>query len=276
MPARSLPVWPTSRTTVSMHSIMRREIGLKPNLNIPTLNPCMNPSLCCACKMRPFPSNFHLIKNVLLPTFSFKECRVSSSELEKCYKRIMSYCDTETGPFTRERIVFGIQLRGRENFPNDPDYVERLTNELDRMISSNIEMEKALRAPIHDSIDGLASVPCACCDDMIEHPPGKTRTDFLVCGCPSHPLICGPCRNRNVRCICLWCNKPGFCRSTKSQQKGLEINLLAKRWESFRTDYPHIFPLTDNWCIFVRYDQARQTIQRTMEGFANMFGLTKS
>lgn len=274
MNASSLPVWTTSHTTVSYYSLMRREIGLKPKVNIPALDLRWDRSLCVACRMRPVSSNCYLVKKVLLPTFSFKECSVSSPELMKCYKRIMTYNDMDIGPFTRERIVVGIQLRGRENFPNDPDYVERLTSELDRVISSNIEMEKALHAPTHDRMDGLASVPCACCNAMIKHPPGKTRTYLFVCGCPSHPLICGHCRNGKVRCICLWCNKPGFCRSIKSRQKALEINLLAKRWESFRTLHPHIFPLTDNWCIFVRYDQARQMIQRTIEGFAKMFGLT--
>jgi hypothetical protein len=124
-------------------------------------------------------------------------------------------------------------------------------------------------------MDKHVSVPCACCDDMINHPDEKTRTDFLVCGCPSHPLICGPCRNRKVRCICLWCKNPGLCRSIKSRQKALEINLLAKRWESFRTDHPDILsPLAENWSFFVSYDQVRQTIEETMQGFAKMFGLT--
>lgn len=140
MNASSLPDWTTSRTTVSYYSLMRREIGLKPKVNIPALNPHRDLSLCVACKMSPFSSNCYLIKKVLLPTFSFKECSNSSPELKKCYKRIMMYHDMAKGPFTRERIVVGIQLRGRENFPNDPDYVERLTNELDRVISSNIEM----------------------------------------------------------------------------------------------------------------------------------------
>jgi hypothetical protein len=120
-----------------------------------------------------------------------------------------------------------------------------------------------------------ASVPCACCNGMIQHPPGKKRTHLIVCSCPSNPLICGSCRNENVRYICLWCNKPGFCRSIKSRQKALEINLLAKRWESFRKEHPDILsPLAENWCMFVRYDKVRQTIKETMQGFAKMFGLT--
>jgi hypothetical protein len=142
------------------------------------------------------------------------------------------------------------------------------------LTDANAQMKKALRDPTHDRMDELARVPCACCGDQIIDPICKKRKDILFCGCPSHPLICGPCRNGNVRCICLWCNKPGFCRSIKSRQKAFEINSLAKRWESFRTDHPDMSPLTNNWCFFVRYDQARQTIQETIQGLANMFGLT--
>jgi hypothetical protein len=124
-------------------------------------------------------------------------------------------------------------------------------------------------------MDKHASVPCACCGSTIIHPIDKRRIDILVCGCSMHPLICGHCRKRKVRCICLWCGHPGLCRSIKSRQKALERTLLAKRWESFRKDHPDILsPLAENWSFFVRYDQARQTIQETIQGLANMFGLT--
>ena len=140
---------------------------------------------------------------------------------------------------------------------------------------ANARMEKALHEPTHDRMGETARVLCACCGYEISYPNGKKRTNILFCGCPSYPLICGPCRNGNVRCICLWCGHRALCRSIRSRQKAFKTNSLAKRWETFRTDHPNMSPLTDNWCNFVSYDQVIQTIQRTMEGFANMFGLTK-
>jgi hypothetical protein len=119
-----------------------------------------------------------------------------------------------------------------------------------------------------------ARVPCACCGDEISKPIVKKRTDILICSCPSHPLVCGPCRNRKFCCRCSWCGQDGFVRSIRSRQQALEINLLAKRWESFRTDHPDMSPLTNNWCNFARYDHLRQKIQETIQGLANMFGLT--
>ena len=274
---------PFYRTTISFLGMMRREIGRPPKgyHDVPYLYPWRRDHSLCIAAPRMSPSSlkteYYLVKENKLPTVSHRECRDSSRELMKCYKRITGYYNDDRSNFnlTRDRFVVGIRLRGRENFPNDPDYVERLTNELDRVIiSSNIEMEKALHAPTHDRINESARVPCACCNDMIIHPPEKRRLDILVCGCPSHPLICGPCRNGNVRCICLWCNKPGFCRSIKSRQKALKTNSLAKRWETFRTDHPNMSPLTNNWCNFARYDHLRQKIQETIHGFAKMFGLT--
>ena len=124
-----------------------------------------------------------------------------------------------------------------------------------------------------NKMDKAARVPCACCGDQIIYPPDKKRTDFLFCSCPSHPLICGFCRNRKECCICLWCRQSGPGWSIRSPRQALKINLLAKRWESFRTDHPDhpfFFLLTDNWCNFVRYDQLKQTI----ETFTKKVGLT--
>jgi hypothetical protein len=138
---------------------------------------------------------------------------------------------------------------------------------------ANAQMVKALHDHTHVRMDETARVPCACCGDEISKPIGKKRTDILVCGCPSHPLICGPCRNRKFCCKCSWCGQDGFVQSIRSRQQACEINLLAKRWESFRTDHPDILsPLAENWCFFVRYYQARQTIEETIQGFAKMFG----
>jgi len=139
---------------------------------------------------------------------------------------------------------------------------------------ANAQMVKALHYHTDNRMDDNARVPCACCGDAISYPNGKKRTDILFCGCPSHPLICGPCRNGKVRCICLWCGHRGFCRSIKSRQQALEITSIAKRWESFRTDHPNMSPLTNNWCNFARYDHLRQKIQETIHGFAKMVGLT--
>jgi hypothetical protein len=127
-----------------------------------------------------------------------------------------------------------------------------------------------------DYSNRMSVIPCACCNFDVNYPSGKKRTDFLKCGCPECPIICGPCRNmKHVIHTCLWCGKNGLARSTRSSQQASYLKAVAKRWETFRKEHPDILsPLAENWCMFVRYDQVRQTIEETMQGFAKMFGLS--
>ena len=119
-----------------------------------------------------------------------------------------------------------------------------------------------------------AEVPCALCRLIIILSPDeknhKKITHFARCGCPSPPLICGYCRNRKVRYTCLWCNYHASGASIRSPQQASHINAVAKRWETFRTHYPCLSPLSENWCNFVRYDQLMQQIQT----FTKNVGLT--
>ena len=63
-----------------------------------------------------------------------------NSRLRKRYKRIMNWETNLHGPFTRKQIIVGIQLRCKEFFPHDPNYVERLTKELDFMIIFQVQL----------------------------------------------------------------------------------------------------------------------------------------
>ncbi len=112
---------------------------------------------------------------------------------------------------------------------------------------------------------------CACCRSRTSPPQVKKRTNFLLCGCSIHPLICESCRNRRFTdYTCSWCEKSGLARSTRSSQKASYLKAVAKRWETFRTDYPFLSPLSDNWCNFASYYLLMQGIQ----SFADKFRLT--
>jgi hypothetical protein len=117
----------------------------------------------------------------------------------------------------------------------------------------------------------MICIPCACCGNDIPEPSGKKRTDYLKCGCPMFPLICGSCRNmKQVIHTCSWCGKNGLARSTIPSQKASLLKAVAKRWETFRTDYPFLYLLSENWCNFVHYDKLMQGIQT----FTKTIGLT--
>ena len=112
---------------------------------------------------------------------------------------------------------------------------------------------------------------CACCNSKTTPPPLKKRTDFLLCGCSIPPLICGSCRNRRFTdYTCSWCGKSGIARSTRSSQQASYLKAVAKRWETFRTDYPFLSLLSKNWCNFASYDLLMQGIQ----SFTDKFRLT--
>ncbi len=103
---------------------------------------------------------------------------------------------------------------------------------------------------------------CACCNSKTIPPEDKRRTDFLICDCSINPLICGPCRNeRYTNHICLWCRRSGLARSTRSFQHGSYLKDVVKKWETFRTDYPFLSPLSENWCNFAIYHQFMQRIK---------------
>ena len=112
---------------------------------------------------------------------------------------------------------------------------------------------------------------CACGNSKTTPPPLKKRTDLLCCSCPIHPLICGSCRNKRFTIhTCSWCGKNGLARSTRSSQQASYLKTVAKRWETFRTDYPFLSILSENWCNFAHYDKFMQGIQ----SFADKFRLT--
>ena len=103
---------------------------------------------------------------------------------------------------------------------------------------------------------------CACCRSRTSPPQGKRRFDFFLCSCPISPSICGSCRNRRyTNYTCSWCGSIALARSTRSSQKASYLKSVAKRWETFRTDYPFLSALSENWCNFAHYDKWMQGIQ---------------
>lgn len=112
---------------------------------------------------------------------------------------------------------------------------------------------------------------CACCNSKTSLPEDKKRFDYFLCSCPVPPPICGSCRNRRyTNYTCSWCGSIALARSTRSSQKASYLKSVAKRWETFRTDYPFLSILSENWCKFAHYDKFMQGIQ----SFADKFRLT--
>lgn len=145
---------------VSYVALMKRELGLHTRL----INSVLEPSTvlskednslrysiqqpCClvAKKIQPCRTEEALKKRDELHTLQKGPIRITfaelskflgSQELQKCYKKVMKYYGV--GPFTRKQIIVGIEMRAQELFHNDPEYVQKTSENLEKILRCHFE-----------------------------------------------------------------------------------------------------------------------------------------
>lgn len=90
-----------------------------------------------------------------LTDFSYNDIK----ELKKCFKRVRQFYVLPLGcRLSKDRIIEGITMRAREEFPDDPNYVEIQTRKLDEIFKEIQEVLTIQTNEILQEIDRVKKI----------------------------------------------------------------------------------------------------------------------